>query len=35
MPAEFAEAFTKRGVRFQVVKLDQTPEDREPLAEAI
>jgi DeoR family transcriptional regulator, aga operon transcriptional repressor len=35
MPAEFAEAFTKRGVRFQVVKLDQMPEDREPLAEAI
>ena len=33
MPAEFAEAFTKRGVRFQVVKLDQMPEDREPLAE--
>ena len=29
--AEFAEAFTKRGVRFQVLKFDQTPEDREPL----
>ena len=35
MPAEFAEAFTKRGVRFQVVNVDQTPEDREPMAEAI
>ena len=35
MPAEFAEAFTKRGVRFQVVKLDRAPENPEPLAEAI
>jgi hypothetical protein len=26
---------TERGVRFQVVKLDQMPEDREPLAEAM
>jgi len=35
MPAEFSEAFTKRGVRFQVVELDRTPEGREPLAAAI
>ena len=35
MPAEFSEAFTKRGVRLQVVELDRTPEGREPLAAAI
>jgi DeoR/GlpR family transcriptional regulator of sugar metabolism len=35
MPAEFADAFRKRGVQFQVVNLDHTPQDREPLAEAI
>jgi DeoR/GlpR family transcriptional regulator of sugar metabolism len=35
MPAEFAAAFTKRGVRFQIVNLEQAPEDREQLAEAI
>ena len=35
MPAEFAEAFTKRGVRFQVVKLDRAPENPERLVEAI
>lgn len=35
MPAEFADAFTKRGVKFQAVHLEQTPHDREPLAEAV
>ena len=35
MPAEFAAAFTKRGVRFQIVNLEQAPEDREQVAEAI
>ncbi len=35
MPAEFADAFRKRGVRFQVADFDHTPQDREPLAEAI
>jgi hypothetical protein len=35
MPTEFAEAFTKRGIRFQIVNLEQAPEDRKPMAEAI
>ena len=35
MPTEFAEAFTNRGVRFQIVNMEQAPEDRKPLAEAI
>ena len=35
MPAEFAEAFTKRGIRFQAVNVEATPQDREPMAEAV
>ncbi len=35
MPADFAEAFRRDGVRFQAVAANQTPQDHEPLAEAI
>jgi len=35
MPAEFAEAFTKRGIRFQAVNVEATPQDRAPMAEAV
>ena len=35
MPAGFADAFTKRGIRFQVENMESTPQDREPIAEAV
>jgi hypothetical protein len=35
MPAEFVEAFRKRGVRYQITSLDRASQNREPLAEAI
>lgn len=35
MPAEFVEAFKKRGVRCQITSLDRVSQNREPLAEAI
>ena len=35
MPAKFVDAFTKRGVHFQVVNLEVTPQDREAMAEAV
>jgi DeoR/GlpR family transcriptional regulator of sugar metabolism len=35
MPAQFVEAFRKRGVGCQIASLDRVSQNREPLAEAI
>jgi DeoR/GlpR family transcriptional regulator of sugar metabolism len=35
MPAEFVDAFTERGIRFHAVSVEETPQDRQPMAEAV
>jgi DeoR/GlpR family transcriptional regulator of sugar metabolism len=35
MPAEFVDAFTKRGIRFRAVSVEETPQDRQPMVEAV
>ena len=35
MPVEFVDAFTKRGIRFRTVSLEETPQERQPMTEAV